>query len=247
MVNFISLENKAKNLRRKVLDLAYQRKEGHIGGAFSIIDLMVYLFDEHMKKEDKFILSKGHACLPYFIILQEKGYNPKVGGHPEKDLENGIEVTTGSLGHGLPLGTGMALSRKIQNKSGNIYVIMSDAECQEGTTWESLLIASHHKLDNLNIIIDYNNLQTLGKTSEILSLGDFESIFRNMGLDVIRINGHSFREIDYAFCRENKGKTKVIIADTIKGKGVSFMENIPMWHTKIPDENQLKQAMDELK
>lgn len=247
MIDFAYLEDVAKKLRLGVIDLAYRRNEGHIGGALSMMDIMTYLFYFNMKINDKFILSKGHACLPYFLILKDKGYNPKIAGHPERDISNGIEITSGSLGHGLPLAAGMALSRKIKGENGNIIVIMSDAECQEGTTWESLLISSHHNLNNLIIIIDYNNLQTLGKTSEILSLGDFETICKGIGLDVVRINGHSFKEIDYAFSREKKNKPRLIIADTIKGKGVSFMENVPMWHTKIPDTEQLKKVMDELK
>lgn len=240
------LEEKAKNLRKKVIKMAYDKKKGHIGGALSIVEIIISLYESRMKKDDKFILSKGHGCLPYFITLIDKGYNPQIAGHPERDPANGIECTTGSLGHGFPIGVGMALGRKMLKRNGKIYVLMSDAECQEGTTWESLLIAGQHKLDNLTIIIDNNNLQTLGKTSEIISVKNIGRVFENFGWDVIEINGHSFQHILNALDKPSLGKPKLIVANTIKGKGVSFMENVSMWHTKIPDDEQFKKAMEEL-
>ena len=155
------LEKKAKELRKKTLDLAVEKGEGHLGGSFSEIEILISLYKEVLKDEDKFILSKGHCCYPLYLLLKEKGLNPKTSPHPDIDIENGINCTTGSLGHGLPIGVGMAFARKIQKKSGRIYVLMGDGECQEGTTWESSLIASQHKLTNLTVIIDHNKLQAL--------------------------------------------------------------------------------------
>ncbi|MAG37880.1 hypothetical protein CMI45_00635 [Candidatus Pacearchaeota archaeon] len=241
-----AFERKAKRFRREVLDMAYNRGHGHIGGAFSIIETLLTLYDEVMTPEDKFILSKGHACLPYYLILKEKGFNPIISGHPERDPENGIHVTTGSLGHGLPMGLGMAFGKKLRRSKGKVYVLMSDAECQEGTTWESALIASHNNLDNLVIIVDNNDLQTLGKTSDILSLGELGKKFEAFGCDVLSIDGHSFKELVWAFGRETKGKPKVIVANTVKGKGVTYMENVPKWHTMMPDEIEYKIAQKEL-
>ncbi len=240
------LIHKAKDLRKGVLKMAYDRGGGHIGGALSIIEILISLYKKVLKKEDKFILSKGHGCLPFFILLKEKGYNPNIAGHPEIDIENGINCTTGSLGHGLPTGVGMALARKVKNKLGRIYVLMSDAECQEGTTWESSLLASHYKLDNIIAIIDNNKLQTLGKTEDILSLKDIQKKFEAFGWHTSKINGHSFKEIIQALNETKKNKPRMIIADTIKGKGVSFMEGVSKWHTTIPTEEELNQAYKEL-
>lgn len=240
------LEKRARKLRRDILEMAFGRGKGHIGGAFSIIEILVSLYDKVMTEDDKFILSKGHACLPLYAILKERGFNPKISGHPEIDVKNGIHCTTGSLGHGLPIGVGMALARKLKRKRGNIYILISDAECQEGTTWESLLLAAHYKLDNLVVIVDHNNMQTLGKTSEILSLGEIGKKFEVFGCEVSRVDGHSFDELIQELNKKIYGKPKAIIADTVKGKGVSYMEDVPKWHTMVPNETELKHAYKEL-
>jgi transketolase len=246
--NLEDLETKAKGLRRRVLDLAMETKEAHLGGSFSAIELMISLYDVVLKQEDKFILSKGHCCYPLYILLRERGYNPRIATHPDMDIENGINCTTGSLGHGLPLGVGMALARKnFKKKDGGIYVLMGDGECEEGTTWESMLIASHYKLDNLAIIVDRNKLQALDETEKIISLGDLEKKFSAFGGYASNINGHSFPEILTALQKKIYDKPHVIIANTIKGKGVRFMENDPKWHTRLPTKEELKQAYEELK
>ncbi|MBI2628998.1 NAD-dependent epimerase/dehydratase family protein [Candidatus Pacearchaeota archaeon] len=241
------LNEKSKRIKRDILDLVAKRGEGHIGGAFSIADMVISLYDLILTKEDKFILSKGHAWLPLYFLLKERGLNPKLSGHPEIDRENGIECTTGSLGHGLPMGVGMALAKKIKKEPGTIYVMISDGECQEGTVWESLLLASHYKLDNLKIILDHNNLQTLGKVEDILSLENLENKFKAFNCDVLNINGHSYSEILEAFQSKTSEKPLVIIAKTIKGKGVSFMENASGWHTMVPNQDELQKAYEELK
>jgi len=241
------LEQKAKDLRKKVLSLGLDHKEAHLGGSFSIIEIMIALYETALKDDDKFILSKGHCCYPMYILLKERGYDPKISPHPDIDEKNKVFCTTGSLGHGLPIGVGMALARKKLNKPGKIFVLMGDGECQEGTTWESILIANHHKLDNLVVIIDRNKLQALDSTENVLSLGDLKEKFSAFGMDVTELDGHSLKELIEELSKENKGKTKVIIAHTIKGKGISYMENDPKWHTRLPTENELKNAYDELK
>ena len=242
-----NLENKAKKLRKNVLDLGMKTGEAHLGGSFSEIELLISLYDVILKKEDKFILSKSHASHPLQILLKEKGYNPKITTHLDLNIDQGIYCTTGSLGHGLPIGVGMALARKRLKKKGKIYVLMGDGECQEGTTWESTLIASHHKLDNLVAIIDYNKFQALDKIENVCSLGNLKKKFEAFDWYTQEINGHDFREIIQALKKEITSKPKMIIANTIKGKGVSYLENNPLWHVGIPNENELKQAYEELK
>ncbi|KKK81863.1 hypothetical protein LCGC14_2809120, partial [marine sediment metagenome] len=144
-----------KEIRREILEMAMETGINHIASSLSVVEILCVLFSI-AGDNDKIILSKGHGCLGYYILLQEKGYNPPLKAHPDIDIKNGIECTTGSLGHGLPIAVGMALAKKIKKEEGNIYVLMGDGECQEGTTWESLLIAHQHKLDNLFLFVDYN-------------------------------------------------------------------------------------------
>ncbi|MBT7276263.1 MAG: hypothetical protein HN886_07400, partial [Woeseiaceae bacterium] len=155
------LVGKALKLRQDTFNAFIKHGEAHLGGSFSMIEMLLALHEEVLTPEDKFILSKAHSSFPYCIYLRENGFNPRLTTHLEVDPENKIHCTTGSLGHGLPISLGMALARKTRNKKGNIYVMMSDGECQEGTTWESLLIAAKHKLDNLIVMIDYNKIQAL--------------------------------------------------------------------------------------
>lgn len=241
------LEQRACWLRRKILDLAIEKKECHFGGSFSEVEILIALYDKILKSEDKFILSKGHACFPLYILLKEKGYNPKLSGHPDIDSKNGINCTTGSLGHGLPIAVGMAIARKIKKQSGDIYILLGDGECQEGTIWESSLIASKYKLDNLIVVVDKNGLQALDKTDKIIPLRDLAEKFRAFGYDVSEINGHSFPELLEALPKRSIGKPRMIIANTMKGKGVSYMENCPRWHAAFPTQDELKQALEELK
>ncbi len=189
--------------------------------------------------------------LVILILLREKGFNPKISGHPDIDLENNISCTTGSLGHGLPIGVGMALARKFKNQQGRIFVLMGDGECEEGTTWESLLIASHHKLDNLIIIIDYNKLQALQKIQEVSSLDNLKIKFESFGCYVTEVEGHDISNIINALEKQNienqtLDKPYVILAHTIKGKGISFMENDPKWHGRRPILERVKSAYGEL-
>ena len=187
-----------------------------------------------MSKNDKFILSKSHASFPYCLILKSKGYNPKLTTHLEIDIKNGINCTTGSLGHGLPIATGMAFAKKKKKEKGKIFVLISDGECQEGTTWESFLIASKHKLNNLIVIVDYNKIQALSRIEDVLPLHDLSKKFKSFNWNCKEIkNGHSFSSLISSLSQiKEKNKPTVFIVNTIKGKGIKEFENDPVWHAK---------------
>lgn len=236
------LVEKAKKLRIDTFEAFIKKGEAHLGGSFSLIEIIVSLYEIILTKKDKFILSKSHSSYPMCILLRSKGFKTKLTTHLEIDEKNGIYCTTGSLGHGLPIATGMAFSRKIQNKKGLIYVLISDGECQEGTTWESLLIASKHKLDNLVIIIDYNKIQALSKLKDALPLNSLVSKIKSFNCNCINVrNGHSFQSIISAFNKKKiKGKPKVIILNTIKGKGIKEFENDPVWHARKIEKKDIE-------
>jgi transketolase len=234
MINYLHLERMALELRKKTFLAFASHGEAHLGGSFSIIEILIALYEEVLKPEDKFILSKSHASFPLCILLADKGMDPKLSTHLERDPENGIHATTGSLGHGLPIAAGMAMARKQMGMGGNIYVLISDGECQEGTTWESLLIASHHKLNNLILIVDYNKLQALDKIDEILPLHDLKRKFEAFNWECNEaIDGHNFSHLISAInSRKDDSAPIVILAHTIKGKGVPEFEGDPAWHAK---------------
>ena len=240
------LTQRGKELRKKVLDLALKTEDGHIGGSFSEIEILIALFDEVLTDEDKFILSKGHACYPLYILLMEKGLSPKICGHPDIDCNNKLFCTTGSLGHGLPIGAGMALARKIKKTPGKIYVLMGDGECQEGTTWESSLIINHHNLNNLVVIVDHNKLQALGEVEKVLGFKNLKSKFESFGWQVSEVDGHDIEEVTCVL-RKEVGKPHLILAHTVKGKGASYMENNPLWHGRRPTLERISPAYEELK
>jgi transketolase len=233
-MNYIKLEKKAKKLRQDTFLAFIQKGEAHLGGSFSMIEILISLFDVIMKKEDKFILSKSHSSFPLCLLLKDKGLNPKLTTHLEIDVDNGIYCTTGSLGHGLPIATGMAFAKKIKKNKGKIYVIISDGECQEGTTWESLLISSKHKLDNLIIIVDYNKIQALSTLEDALPLHDLVKKFKSFNFNCVDIkNGHSFKSIISSLKKKIiKNKPTAVILNTIKGKGIKEFENDPVWHAR---------------
>jgi len=237
-------------LRKKILELAMETKNGHIGGSLSCIDAIDTIYSIK-KDEDKFLLSKGHATLAFYTILREQGFKPDITKlHPDIDIKNGIEISSGSLGHGLPIAVGMALSKKIKNENGIIYVLLGDGECQEGTTWESLLFAAQHNLYNLCIIIDYNKLQAIDYVEDVLdidSLINKITAFNCTAMPVL--DGHNTDSIKNALQNTSNftvREPKVIILHTIKGSGVNYMENGLEWHNKLPDKKQLKKAMEEL-
>ena len=233
-MNYKKLTIKAKKLRQNTFLAFIQKGEAHLGGSFSMIEILLTLYEVIIKKNDKFILSKAHASFPLCILLKEKGLNPKLTTHLELDKKNGIHCTTGSLGHGLPIATGMAFAKKQQKDSGKIYVMMSDGECQEGTTWESLLIAAKHKLDNLVVIVDYNKIQALSRLKDALPLANLSSKFRAFNWDCIEVkDGHSFKSLIASFKKKNKKKKPLaIIVNTTKGKGIKEFEDDPIWHAR---------------
>lgn len=233
-IDFNKLKEKSVKLRRDTFQAFIEKGEAHLGGSFSMIESLITLYEVIMSKNDKFILSKAHASFPLCLLLQEKGFNPKLTTHLEIDIKNGIHCTTGSLGHGLPIATGMALARKKQKIKGKIYVMISDGECQEGTTWESFLIASKHKLDNLVLIIDYNKIQALSPINDVLPLSDLGKKLKAFNWHCIEVeNGHSFKSLVKNFKKKNKkNKPTVMIINTIKGKGIKEFENDPVWHAR---------------
>lgn len=241
------MNERSKQIRRDTIVLSKANGGYHYGGCFSIVEILISLFDYTIKSKDKFILSKGHACWPYYVILREQGYNPKLSGHPLRDENNHVYCTTGSEGHGLPVGIGIAMAKKYKNQEGKVFVLMGDGECQEGTTWESLLIAGKHKLDNLVVVVDKNKIQGSDFVNNILPLDSLGDIATLLGWYYIRVDGHDIDEINIALSTIVIEQPIFIIADTIKGKGVNFMEGKPEWHAKWLAGEEEKQALGELK
>lgn len=257
MESIEKLNNIAEEIRKKVMIMCCRAGGGHVAPSFSCIEILVALYFKILRidannfendRRDRFILSKGHACAPLYAILAEKGFIDKkilntfcqkgsiLGGHPEKHLIKGVEMSTGSLGHGLSYGAGVALAGKIDKKKYVVFVLLSDGECQEGSTWEAAMFAAQHKLDNLVAVVDHNKLQSLGRINDILTLEPFTDKWRSFGWEVREINGHNIKEVIDALeeIPFSKGKPSVVIAHTVKGKGLSFMESAPIWHYRIP-------------
>lgn len=264
-----SLEKTAAEIRCGIIKAIHNAGSGHPGGSLSAADIVTALYfdemnvdpkDPKMKGRDKFILSKGHAGPVQYSALAVKGYYPmedfmtlrklgsKFQGHPDMHKVPGIEMSTGSLGQGISAAGGMALANKLDNDPGRIYVLLGDGEIQEGIVWEALMSAAHYKLDNMVAILDHNGLQIDGKNEDVMTVAPVVEKFQAFGWNVIQIDGHDFEQILDAFkqARACKGKPTMIVAETIKGKGVSFMENNAGWHGKAPDEEQTKQALAEL-
>ena len=253
-----------------VIEGVFNAKSGHPGGSLSIADILTYLYFEHMnvdpknpkdENRDRFVLSKGHTAPALYAVLANKGFFPvselknlrKPGamlqGHPSMKLTPGVDMSTGSLGQGISTAVGMALGGKIDKKDYRVYTVLGDGEIEEGQVWEAAMFASAKGLDNLCAVIDNNNLQIDGSIAEVNSPYPIPEKFRAFGWNVIEICGHAFDEIDAAFkaAAEFKGKPTAIIAKTIKGKGVSFMEDQCSWHGTAPNAEQYEQAMSELK
>jgi len=240
----------SKDMRIKILNTIMEEGEGHLGGSLSCIDILIVLYDNILTKEDVFILSKGHAYTALYCVLKEKGFNPKKGAHPDIDTENGIYCTTGSLGHGLPVGIGVALSKKLKGEPGKVYVLISDGELEEGTTWESLLISSKYKLDNLVIVIDYNKFQAMECIEEITSIANIKDLYKKLDSfinNVFCVDGHNIKDLIDIFNINNKtNKPLVIISNTIKCNGISFMIDNPEWHGKVPNKEEYEKALKEI-
>ena len=240
-----SLISKAQELRRQTFRAFVEQGEAHLGGSFSIIEMLLTLYEKVLGEEDKFILSKAHASFPLCLLLQNKGLQPELRTHLELDPVNGIHCTTGSLGHGLPIATGMAMARKRLGRPGRIYVMISDGECQEGTTWESLLIGAKHELDNLVLLVDYNKIQSHSFVSEVMGLEPVVDKWASFGFAVQEVNGHDVSELDKILSQLpfDKEKPTALICHTIKGKGFPFAENNPTWHHKSKLSNAEIQKM----
>lgn len=215
-----------KHLRNRILEVALRDEMGHIPSALSILDLVKGIYDIKTDN-DQFILSKGHGCMALYAVLESKGlldWNTKLMGHPKRG--GSILASTGSLGHGFPMAVGLALAKKIKGEDGRVFVLIGDGESNEGTTWESAMLASHHKLDNLVVIIDDN-----GSSTRALNVGNLSDKFYAFGFSTVDVYGHSNSDIRQALEIRSE-KPLCIIADTTKGKGVEFMEDSPVWHNK---------------
>lgn len=240
------LSSRSKQVRRDAITLSKANGGYHYGGSFSCAEILINLWDHLLTDSDRFVLSKGHGCWVYYVILRELGFNPTLEGHPHYEPEEGIFCTAGSMGHGLPVSMGMALARKLGNQTGKVFVLMGDGECQEGTTWESLLIAGQLKLNNLVAIVDNNGIQGSGFVKDILPvIPALMSAAESAGWRVLEIDGHNSDLLNLDF--ENASQPTLIIAQTIKGKGVSFMENVPKWHSNWLAGDLETQAFEELK
>jgi transketolase len=260
MVQMTDLELKAKWIRRKVLEMAVSAGKGHLGGTLSCVEILVALYYQIMKPEDKFILSKGHAAAALYCILADKGFFPieeldtfckdgsRLEGHPNIRIP-GVLANSGSLGHGLSIGAGMALANVLDNKKGNVYVLLSDGDCYEGSTWEAAQFAAHHRLRNLIAIVDRNGQTVTDYTENYNRFGDLTAKWNAFGWYSHEIYGNSMPHIIAGFDVIKYypvGHPVVVIADTVKGKGVSFMERSLEWHNSIPTGEQLEIARQEL-
>ena len=239
------LSARSKQVRRDAIELSKANGGYHYGGSFSCAEILLNLWDIVMTEKDRFILSKGHGCWVYYVILREKGFNPTLEGHPHYEPENGIYCTSGSMGHGLPAGLGMALARRIKSQPGIVFVLMGDGECQEGTTWESILLGGKLKLENLVAIVDSNGIQGSGYVDDILPVTHvLTETALAAGWRVIELDGHNDELVNVDFART--GQPTLIVAKTVKGKGVSFMENSPKWHSNWLGGDLERQALEEL-
>lgn len=243
--------------RKKILEIIYKAQTSHIGSNFSCVDLLTIIFEKSDLDKDKIILSKGWAAASFYYFLWRKGKitekelnsycmsGSKFIGLTEPIIPE-IPFAGGSMGFGLPAGLGFALAKKLKKEEGKIYVLMSDGEMDCGTTWESALITAHHKLNNLFVVVDFNGLQAMGKVKEILNIEPLKDKWLSFGWEVRQIDGHNFSQIEEAVAEPAKGKPVIIIAKTIKGKGVSFMEGDNIYHYKAPSKDEYQKALKEL-
>ena len=263
------LQKTANEVRKDIITALHAAGAGHPGGSLSSTDIFTYLYFEEMNidpknvkdpNRDRFVLSKGHCAPGLYSVMAERGYLPKeelttlrklgsrLQGHPSMQYLPGLDMSSGSLGQGISAACGMALSGKMDNKDYRVYTLLGDGEIQEGQVWEAAMFAGFRKLDNLVVIVDNNNLQIDGPIDKVCSPYPIDKKFEAFNFHVININGHDFDEIRAAFkeAKETKGMPTAIIAHSVKGKGVSFMENQAGWHGKAPNDDEYKQAMEEL-
>lgn len=270
VLNIQSLEERAKIIRRYIIKMLAKAGSGHPGGSLSAVDLLVVLFYNKMRHNpqqpkwqdrDRFILSKGHGCPALYAILADMGYfsvdkletlrqfGSILQGHPCMKTTPGIEISSGSLGQGLSVGLGIALAAKLDKKDYRTYVMLGDGEIEEGQIWEAAMAASHYKAENLCAILDQNELQIDGFIHDVMSSHPIPAKWRGFGWHVIEINGHNYKAIIDAYneAEKTKGRPTIIVAKTVKGKGVSFMENQVDWHGKAPTKEEAEKALAELR
>ena len=263
------LKDIARNIRKDIVSMIHMSKSGHPGGSLSAVEILTALyFDEmnidptnpKMEDRDRFVLSKGHAAPVLYATLAERGFfdreelkglrkiNRMLQGHPDMKGTPGVEMSTGSLGQGFSVACGMAMASKLDNAPWRVYTLIGDGEVQEGIVWEAAMSAAHYKLDNMVAFLDYNGLQIDGKTEDVMNIGPIVDKFKAFGWNVIEIDGHDFDQIFAALdmAKETVGKPTMIIAKTIKGKGVSFMENQAGWHGAAPSDSDLERALLDL-
>ena len=263
------LTKKAVEIRKGIIEAVYGAQSGHPGGSLSVADILTVLYFNEMnideknpnwEDRDRLVLSKGHCSPALYSCLANRGYFPiedlktfrkidsYLQGHPDKNKVPGVDMTTGSLGQGLSAANGMAIAAKMDNKDYRVYCILGDGEIEEGQIWEAAMTSNKYKLDNLCVIVDNNNLQIDGTIEEVMSSYPIDEKFRSFGFEIIKIDGHDIEEIIKAFevARNIKEKPTCIIAKTIKGKGISYMENQVGWHGKAPNEEQYKEAIANL-
>ena len=266
----LELMKTANEVRKGIVTAVHSAKSGHPGGSLSAADIYTYLYFEEMnidpkdprkKDRDRFVLSKGHTAPGYYSALANRGYFPVedlttlrhtgsyLQGHPNMNDVPGVDMSSGSLGQGISCAVGMALSAKLSGDDYRVYTLLGDGEIQEGQVWEAAMFAGHRNLDNLVVIVDNNGLQIDGKIDDVCSPYPIDKKFEAFNFNVINIDGHNFDEIDAAFkkARETKGMPTAIIAKTVKGKGVSFMEGQAGWHGKAPNDDEYAVAMEDLK
>ena len=270
ITNISELNKKAVDVRIGIIEAIYSAQSGHPGGALSIADILTALYfnemnidpkNPKMENRDRLVLSKGHACAALYSVLANRGFfdidilksfrniNSNLQGHPDRNKIAGIDMTTGSLGQGLSSANGMAISAKRNKKDYRVYCIVGDGEIQEGQIWEAAMTSSHYKLDNLCLIIDNNNLQIDGEVKNVMNVYPIDEKLKAFGFEVVCVDGHNISELLEAFgyAKNIKIRPTAIIAKTIKGKGVKFMENQAKWHGKAPNEEEYKQAINMLK
>ena len=259
----------ARRVRRHIIEMTGAAGSGHPGGSLSVVEILVTLFfgvmrhdprNPHWEDRDRFILSKGHGCPALYAVMAEAGYTPgdqlktlrKLGsiyqGHPDRRFIPALEASTGSLGQGLSIGLGMALAARLDGKSYRTYVVLGDGESQEGQIWEAAMFAAHHRVDNLVAIVDYNKAQLDGFIKDVMELEPFAGKWQGFGWHVLELDGHDIPALQRAFAEAEtvKGRPTVVIAHTVKGKGVSFMENVPKWHGIAPTPEEVELALKEL-
>ena len=272
MLNSAEIEDlqlKAKKIRKNIVSMVHSAKSGHPGGSLSITDVLTVLYFKELRidvnnpkdeNRDRLVLSKGHCSPALYAVLSEKGFIPQndltsfrkidsyLQGHPDMKKIPGVDMTSGSLGQGLSVSNGMALAAKLDNKDYRVYCILGDGEIEEGQIWEAAMTSSQYKLDNVCVIVDNNNLQIDGTIDEVMSSKPIDEKFKSFGFNVIQIDGHDYNQISEALekAKECKGKPTAIIAKTIKGKGVSLMENQVGWHGKAPNDEEYQKIMEEL-